>query len=151
MRSIGWLEDDRRVSEGLRKPGFDTRLHLIPPERTQCQGSSPVRAPAKAVASSYFIQEPSGLPEFPNVSLLACHVLRTPADIRALAMNQALYIAFQYVNTVGIRNKPISKLYLHFRESDLPCCLQASLCTITPSIVRRLPHYAMESTLHMGG
>ena len=39
-------------------------------------------------------------------------------------------IAFQDAKTVGIRNKPISKLYQHFRERDFPYGLQNSLCTL---------------------
>ena len=58
---------------------------VIPPERTPCQGSSPVRVPAQTVSSSYFIQEPSGLPEFSDVSLSAYHGLRTPADLHTPA------------------------------------------------------------------
>ena len=59
---------------------------ITPPERTPCRGSSPVRVPAQPVLSSHFIQEPSGLPEFSDVSLPACHGLRTPTDLHAQAI-----------------------------------------------------------------
>jgi hypothetical protein len=59
-----------------------------PPKRTPLQGSSPSRVPAQSGSSSHCIQEPAGLPEFSNVSLPACHGLRTPADIHALAINE---------------------------------------------------------------
>jgi hypothetical protein len=76
---------------------------MTPPVPTPFPGSSPSRVPTLTVSSSYFIQEPTGLPEFSNVSLLACQDLRTPADIGALAMKRALHVAFQHVKTVGIR------------------------------------------------
>ncbi|MFY9975539.1 MAG: hypothetical protein WAK53_14865, partial [Chromatiaceae bacterium] len=62
-----------------------------------------------------------------------------------------LRVAFQHVKTVGIRNKPISKLYQHFRERDLPYGLQDSLCTLAPSVVRGFRHSAMGPTLDTGG
>jgi len=47
-------------------------------------------------------------------------------------------IAFQDVKTVGIRNKPISKLYQHFRERDFPYGLQNALCTLALHSCSRL-------------
>jgi hypothetical protein len=111
---------------------------MSPPERTPSQGSSPSRVPAQSVSSSHFIQEPSGLPEFSDVSLPACHGLRTPADLHALAVHRALRAAFQDVKTVGIRNKLISKLYQHFRVRDHPYGLQDSLCTLALHSCSRL-------------
>ena len=49
-----------------------------------------------------------------------------------------LRIAFQDVKTVGIRNKPISKLYQHFRERDFPYGLQNALCTLALQYCSRL-------------
>jgi hypothetical protein len=58
-----------------------------PPAPTPCQGSSPVRVPTLTVSWCHLIPEPSGLPEFSDVSLPACHGLRTPADIHTLALD----------------------------------------------------------------
>jgi len=46
-----------------------------------------------------------------------------------------LHVDFQDVNTVVIRGLGFSKLYQHFRERDLPCGLQDSLCTIALQIL----------------
>jgi hypothetical protein len=124
---IRHLEGMRRTPASLSAPCSTTL-----PERTPFQGSSPVRVPAQTVSSCHFGQEPSGLPEFSDVSLPACHSLRTPADLHALAMNRALHVVFQHVKTVDIRGLGFSKLYQHFRERDLPYGLQDSLCTLAP-------------------
>ena len=71
-----------------------------------------------------------GLPEFYNVSLSACHGLWTPADLRIQANLDGIVLPSVNVKTLGIRDKPISKLYQHLRERDLPCGLQNSLCTL---------------------
>ena len=69
-----------------RSPAYlDAPCAMTPPERTPLQGSSPSRVPARSVSSSHFIQEPSGLHEFSDASLPACHGLRTPADLHAPA------------------------------------------------------------------
>ena len=91
------------VSIRLLPACLDAPCTMTPPVPTPFPGSSPSRVPTLSASSSYFIQEPTGLPEFSNVSLLACHGLRTPADIPALAMKRALHVAFQHVKTVGIR------------------------------------------------
>ena len=70
----------------------DTPCSTTRPVPTPFPGSSPLRVPTLTVSPSRFIQEPTGLPEFSNVSLLTCHGLRTPADSGALAMNRALHI-----------------------------------------------------------
>ena len=57
----------------------------------------------------------------------------------------------EYVKTLDIRNKLISKLYQHFRAHGRPYGLQDSLCTLTSSIVRGLPHSSMKPTLDTGG
>ena len=94
---------------------------------------------------TYFAQEPVGLPKFFDVSLPACHGLRTPADLRTLAKPGASVLPSVHVKTLGIRNNSISKLYQHFRERDLPYGLQDSLCTLTPFIVRGSPHSSLWS------
>jgi len=71
-----------------------------------------------------------GPPKFLDVSLPACHDLRTPADLHILALSDDLVLPSVYVKTLGIRNKLFSKLYQHFREHGLPCGLQDSLCTL---------------------
>jgi hypothetical protein len=103
---------------------------MTPPERTPCQGSSPVRVPAQSVSSSHFGQEPSGLPEFSGASLPACHGLMTPADVRTLALGAC---------------------FMHFRERDLPYGLQDSLCTLARFSVRGLRRSATGPTLDTGG
>jgi len=78
-------------------------------------------------------RSPLGLPGFSDVSLPACHGLRTPADLHTLANPGASVLPSVYVKTLGIRNKLMSKLYQHFRERDLPYGLQDSLSTLRPS------------------
>jgi len=48
-------------------------------------------------------RSPLGLPEFSSVSLLACHGLRTPADLHYLAKTVASVLPSVYVKTLGIR------------------------------------------------
>ena len=100
-----------------------------------------------------FIQELLGLPGFSDVSLPACHGLRTPADLHILAKLDASVLPSVYVKTLGIRNKLISKLYQHFRERGLPYGLQDSLPTLSPSC--SLPcttgNSAMDPRLDTGG
>ena len=75
-------------------------------------------------------QETMGPPEFSDISLPACHGLRTPADLHILAKTDASVLPSVNVKTLGIREKLISKLCQHFRERDLPCGLQDSLSTL---------------------
>ncbi len=70
---------------------LDAPCSTMPPERTPYQGSSPVRVPARSVSSPHLVQEPWGLPEFSNISLPACHGLRTPADRHTPATTGASY------------------------------------------------------------
>ena len=91
------------VSIRLSPACLDAPCTMTPPVPTPFPGSSPLRVPTLTASSSYFIQEPTGLPEFSNVSLLTCHGLRTPADIGTLAMQRVRHVAFQHVKTVGIR------------------------------------------------
>ena len=88
---------NRRLLCPIRHPGsmrplpacLDAPCSMSPPERTPSQGSSPVRVPARSVSSSHFILEPSGLPEFSDASLPACHGLMTPADLHTQAITGA--------------------------------------------------------------
>ena len=75
-------------------------------------------------------QEPMGPPEFSDISLPACHGLRTPAGLHILANSDASVLPSANVKTLGTREKLISKLYQHFRERDLPYGLQDSLSTL---------------------
>ena len=50
-------------------------------------------------------QERVGPPKFFNVSLPACHGLRTPADLHILATTDALVLPSVCVKTLGVRNK----------------------------------------------
>ena len=65
----------------------DAPCPMSRPVPTPFPGSSPFRVPTLAASSCHFIQEPSGLPGFSNASLPACHGLRTPADLHALAFD----------------------------------------------------------------
>ena len=46
--------------------------------------------------------EPSGLPEFSDASLLACHGLWTPADLHILAKADASVLPSALVKTLGV-------------------------------------------------
>ena len=78
-------------------------------------------------------EERLGPPKFFDVSLPACHGLRTPADLRILAKTDALVLPSVCVQTLGVRNKRISKLYQHFRGRGSPYGLQDTLSTPRPS------------------
>jgi hypothetical protein len=71
-----------------------------------------------------------GPPEFSDISLPACHGLRTPAGLHILANSDASVLPSVNVKTLGTREKLISKLYQHFRERDLPYGLQDTLSTL---------------------
>jgi hypothetical protein len=45
-----------------------------------------------------------GLPEFYDVSLPACHGLRTPPDLHILANADASVLPSVHVKTLGVRN-----------------------------------------------
>ena len=51
-----------------------------------------------------FIQELLGLPGFSDVSLPACHGLRTPPDLHILATSVASVSPSVHVKTLGVRN-----------------------------------------------
>ena len=106
-------------------PGFPFRA-----SRSECHA---------CMSTVFSLREPSGFPRFSDVSLPACHGLRTPADLHTLANPGASVLPSVYVKTLGIRNKLISKLYQHFRERDLPYGLQDSLSTLRPFCSPCLP------------
>ena len=112
----------RRSPACLHAPCLTIPLAPRPPTCEQV-GSSPVRVPTLTVSWFRIKQEPSGLPEFSDVSLPACQILRTPADIHTLAIERVLHVDFQDVKTVAIRllcflEAPYSE-QAHFRERDL--------------------------------
>ena len=90
------------VSRCLHTPCLTIPPAPMPPACEQL-GSSPVRVPTLSVSWFRIKQEPSGLPEFSDVSLPACQILRTPADIHTLAIERVLHVGFQDVKTVAIR------------------------------------------------
>jgi hypothetical protein len=77
-------------------------------------------------------QEPLGPPMCFAVSLPACRGLWTPADLRRLANADALVGPAVSVQILGVRNKLISKLYLHCRARGHAYGLQDSLSTLRP-------------------
>ena len=123
---------------------------MTPPVPTPFPGSSPLRVPTLTASSSCFIQEPAGLPEFSNASLLACHGLRTPADIRALAMNRALHIAFQHVKTVGIRIGHFEAVPA-LQGTRFPLRFTSVSVYVYPIHCPQVAQSAMKSTLDTGG
>jgi len=92
----------RRSPACLHAPCLTILPAPTPPACKQV-GSSPVRVPTLSVLWFRIKQEPSGLPEFSDVSLPACQILRTPADIHTLAIERVLHVGFQDVETVVIR------------------------------------------------
>ena len=80
----------------------------------------------------FHIQERLGLPKFFDISLPACHGLRTPADLHNLAKSVARMLpsgAFK----PSASAIAMSKLYQHFRVRGHPCGLQDTLSTLRPS------------------
>jgi hypothetical protein len=77
-------------------------------------------------------EERLGPPTFFDISLPACHGLRTPADLHHLAKSGALVLpsgAFK----PSASALAISKLYQHFRVRGHPYGLQDALSTLRPS------------------
>jgi hypothetical protein len=68
-----------------------------------------------------------GPPTFFDVSLPACHGLRTPADLHLLTNADDLVLPSVNVTTLGLRNTRISKLYQHVRARGRPYGLQDAL------------------------
>ena len=89
---------------------------------------------------SNFGQERMGLPEFSDVSLPACHGLRTPADLHTLALTGASVLPSVNVKTLGVR-------VLLFRSgtSTSGSATSPTACgirTLPSFTVRRLPRSA---------
>ena len=78
-------------------------------------------------------QERLGPPKFFDVSLPACHGLRTPADLPILAMRMVLCCLRCALKPSASATSAISKLYQHFRGHGSPCGLQDALSTLRPS------------------
>ncbi len=111
----------------------------FPPRR---YGSSLVPSPGFPFWASRAVYHPlrrpahrnvRGLPSACDVSLPACHGLRTPADLPILAKADSLVWPSVCVKTLGVRNKRLSKLYQHFRGHGSPCGLQDTRSTLRPS------------------
>ena len=77
-------------------------------------------------------QEPLGLPKFFDISLPACHGLRTPADRHNLATSVALMLPSGALKP-SASAIAMSKLSQHFRVRGHPCGLQDALSTLRPS------------------
>src|SRR3989304_744425 len=71
-----------------------------------------------------------GPPKCFDVSLPACHSLRTPADLHILATARMLRVGFGGVKTLAIRNKRDFEAVPAFRARGCPYGLQDSLCTL---------------------
>ena len=80
----------------------------------------------------FHVQERLGLPKFYDVSLPACHGLRTPADLHNLAKSVALVLPSGALKP-SASAIAMSKLYQHFRVRGHPCGLQDALSTLRPS------------------
>jgi len=78
-----------------------------------------------------------GPPKCFDVSLPACHSLRTPADLRILAPARMLRVGFGHVKTLAIRNKRISKLYQLSGHAVAPTAYRI-LCVRFTCLVRLL-------------
>ena len=89
------------VSSSL--PGRSLLEDLRPSSR-RFRALHPLCAPTLTASSSHLDQEPQGLPEFYDVSLSACHGLRTPPDLHILANADASVLPSVHVKTLGVRN-----------------------------------------------
>jgi hypothetical protein len=82
-----------------------------------------------------FGQERLGLPEFSDVSLPACHGLRTPADLHTLALTEASVLPSVYVKTLGVRGL----LFRSFRvETAITVTIPPTDPDMTNSVIRFL-------------
>ena len=94
----------------------------------------PLRCLRSCIPSSkvFHVQERLGLPKFFDVSLPACHGLRTPADLHNLAKSVALMLPSGALKP-SASAIAMSKLYQHFRVRGHPYGLQDALSTLRPS------------------
>ncbi len=96
------------------------------------------------------VQERLGPPTCFDVSLPACHGLRTPADLHLLA-DTAVRVLPSGAFKPSASALAMSKLYQHFRVRGPPCGLQDTLSTLRPSC-SPCPHgSAMDARLDTGG
>jgi len=101
----------------------------------QCSVSGfPLRCLRSCIPSSqvFHVQERLGLPKFYDVSLPACHGLRTPADLHNLAKSVARMLPSGALKP-SASAIAMSKLYQHFRVRGHPYGLQDALSTLRPS------------------
>src|SRR3989449_10333208 len=113
----------------------------------------PLRCLRSCIPSSkvFHVQERLGLPKFFfDVSLPACHGLRTPADLRNLAKSVALMLPSGALKP-SASAIAMSKLYQHFRVRGHPYGLQDTLSTLRPSCSPCLHGSAMDARLATGG
>ena len=97
------------------------------------------------------IEEPMWPPKFFDVSVPACHSLRTPADLHILAIFRMFRIGFGDVKTLAICNKLISKLYQLSGHAVAPTAYRI-LCVRFTCLVRlTLSASATGATLDTGG
>jgi hypothetical protein len=109
------------------------------------------RAPLDARHPLPVEQESLGLPKFFDVSLPACHGLRTPADLPILANADGLMWPSGAL-TPSASARAMSNLSQHFRVHGHPYGLQDALSTLRPCLVRRAPHgSAMDARRDTGG
>ena len=142
---IRHLEGIQRSPAYLRAPCAST-----PPAPTPCQGSSPVRVPTLSVSCAHLVQEPSGLPEFSDASLPACHGLMTPADLHALALGARFVLA-----SSSLRLSPsagyVSRRCTSTSGSAISPTAYRILCLRLVHLVRPLRDSAMDPRLDTGG
>jgi hypothetical protein len=126
-------------------------VRSLHPSPVRFPGSPPLRV---SHSDGFKIQPRPGTPGASRVLQRISSCMPRPVDSGGPPhprQTGCLCVAFRHVKTVGIRNKLISKLYQHFRAHGRPYGLQDSLCTLTSSIVRGLPHSSMKPTLDTGG
>jgi len=121
----------------------------IPPERTPCQGSSPVRVPARSVSSPHPAQGPWGLSGFSSVTLPACHGLRTPADLHGQPTTGASCCL------PGHKLSASATSFFRSRTSTSGNAIgptpYRTICVRLPHLVLGLPRAAMGRRLDTGG
>ena len=135
----------RRYSACLDAPCSTTL-----PVPTPCPGSSPFRVPTLAASSCHLIQEPSGLPGFSNASLPACHGLRTPADLHALAIDGRFVLPSAPLTTSASATSLFRSCTSTSGSAISPTAYRI-LCLRLAHLVRDLRRSAMDPRLDTGG
>ena len=129
---------------------LDTPCSMTLPVPTPCPGSSPFRVPTPAASSCHFIQEPSGLPGFSNASVPACHGLRTPADLRALAIDGRFVLPSAPLTTSASATSLFRSCSSSSGSAISPAAYRI-LCLRLDHLVRDLRRSAMDPRLDTGG